>query len=517
MSTRHDDQRTVVERRPAWLARVHGNRRLGYAAAVVLVAVAGALTGLVLPRGPVTTGQSVTMLLLCLALGAGAGVLTASRWSVLAAPVVFLGAFELARIPAFGPTVDGVHLGSIYGVMALLAGRGFDVLVTGFPMAVGAVWGAAVGRRLTRQDHPEHRGADRYLRLGGAVVASGLVLALAATLVRPAATAPIAGSDGVPVPGSVAELTTVPVGGHEQSLMIRGHDREKPVLLFLEGGPGGTALGAMRASGGGLEEDFVVAVWDQRGTGKSLPALEPTTTLTVEQMVADTLAVTDHLRERFGQEKIYLLGSSWGTTLGVLAAQRAPEKYHAFVGSGQMVDQQETDRRMYAETLAWAEGSGNTDFAQRLRENGPPPYTDMLAYPDALSANPQYRDFPHGADFDPASQYPASLFVPEYTFTEQVRAMGGIIDTFAVLYPQLQDIDFRRDVPELAVPVFLVEGAYESPGRSDLALEWFEALQAPDKELVVFERSGHTPHLDEPSRFHDFLTGTVLARTGGSG
>ncbi|MFE7632034.1 alpha/beta fold hydrolase [Kocuria sp. NPDC057446] len=497
------------------LVRVHADRRVAGAAAVVLVAVVGLLSGLVLPRGPVTSGQSVSVLVLCSALGAAAGLLTASRWSVLLAPAVFGTAFELARIPAVGPTVDGIHLGSVYGVAALVAGRGFDALVMGFPLAVGAVWGAAAGRRLTRRVPPGRRRAGGYVRRGAAVLAAVLVLALAAALLRPARTAPIVGADGAPLPGSVAELTTVAIGGHEQSIMIRGHDRDNPVLLFLEGGPGGTALGAMRASGQGLEEDFVVAVWDQRGTGKSLSALEPTATMTVEQMVADTVAVADHLRNRFGQEKIYLVGSSWGTTLGVLAVQQAPEKFHAYVGSGQMVDQQETDRRMYAETLAWAERTGETDFAQRLRDNGPPPYTDMLAYPDALSTNPEYRDFPHGDDFDPASQYPVSLFVEEYTLTEQVRAMGGIIDTFAVLYPQLQDIDFRRDVPELGVPVYVVEGAHESPGRSDLAVEWFEDLDAPDKELVVLDRSGHTPHLDQPSRFHDVMIDTVLARTGG--
>ncbi|MGQ1838695.1 alpha/beta fold hydrolase [Kocuria turfanensis] len=484
--------------------------------ALVLTAAAGLITGLVLPRGPVATAQSVTMLMICVLVGAATGVLTASRWSMLVAPLTFLAAFELARAPADGPTVDGVHLQSIYGVMAFLAGRGFDALVMLFPLAVGALWGAAAGRRLARRDQPGRRTAGRCVRMGAAVVASGLVLVLAAALLRPATTAPITGADGAALPESVAELVTVPVGGHEQSLMIRGADHDNPVLLFLEGGPGGTALGAMRASGQALEQDFVVAVWDQRGTGKSLPALEPTATLTVEQMIQDTLEVTDYLRERFGQEKIYLLGSSWGTTLGVLAAQRAPEKFHAFIGSGQMVDQQETDRRMYAETLAWAQRSGNTDFAQRLRDNGPPPYTDVLAYPDALSTNPEYRDFPHGEDYDPASAYPASLFVPEYTLTEQVRAMGGIIDTFAVLYPKLQDIDFRRDVPVLQVPVFVVEGAYESPGRSELAVEWFDDLEAADKELVVFPNSGHTPHLDEPGRFHDFMISTVLARTAGS-
>lgn len=486
---------------------------LAVALGVAGVAVAA---GLAMPLGPLTTAQSVTSVLSCLVVGVIAGFLTASRWWILLAPVVFAVAFELARLPASGPTIDTVRLDTLYGVLTFLVGRGVDAVLLLFPLAVGALWGAAGARRRARARGPRRRSVGASVRLVAAALVTAVLVILVVALLRPATTAPITGSDGSPVPGSVAELATVRVGGHDQALMIRGADRDNPVLLFLEGGPGGTALGAMRASGQALEADFVVAVWDQRGSGKSMAALEPAETLTVEQMVRDTLEVTDYLRQRFGRDRVYLVGSSWGTTLGVLAVQRAPEKFHAFVGSGQMVDQQETDRRMYAETLDWAERSGDEDFARRLRENGPPPYEDTLAYPDALSTNPEYFDYPHGEDHDPAGAYPASFLVEEYTLTEQLRGMGAILNTFAVLYPQLQDIDFRRDVPELEVPVFVVEGSHESPGRSDLVTEWFEDLEAPVKELVVFDRSGHTPHLDEPARFHAFMTDTVLAETDGT-
>ena len=122
--------------------------------------------------------------------------------------------------------------------------------------------------------------------------------------------------------------------------------------------PGGTGIGRIRNSGEDLEQGFVVATWDQRGTGKSYDALDPTDTLTVEQMVADTLEVTNYLRDRFDEEKIYLVGSSWGTTIGVLAVQRSPELFHAYVGTGQMVDQFETDGLMYAESLGMPRPGG---------------------------------------------------------------------------------------------------------------------------------------------------------------
>jgi proline iminopeptidase len=88
----------------------------------------------------------------------------------------------------------------------------------------------------------------------------------------------------------------------------------------------------------------------------------------------DTIAVTNHLRDRFGQDRIYLLGQSWGTTLGVLAVQRYPELYTAFIGTGQMVSQLATDTIFYDDTLEWARATGDDDLVADLVAIGPPPY-----------------------------------------------------------------------------------------------------------------------------------------------
>jgi pimeloyl-ACP methyl ester carboxylesterase len=98
-----------------------------------------------------------------------------------------------------------------------------------------------------------------------------------------------------------------------------------------------------------------------------------------------------------------------------------------------------------------------------------------------------------------------------------MRAMGAMADTFAAVYPRLQDVDFRRDVPRLEVPVYFVQGVHEAPGRADLAEEWFTALRAPSKQLIRFDSSGHTPHLDEPGRFADLMAEVVLAETSAGG
>ncbi|WP_051476715.1 alpha/beta hydrolase [Arthrobacter sp. Br18] len=313
--------------------------------------------------------------------------------------------------------------------------------------------------------------------------------------------------------GSVAEIVDVPVGGHDQAILLRGVSTEAPVLLFLEGGPGGTGIGRIRNSGQDLEQDFVVATWDQRGTGKSYDALEPTSTLTVDQVVEDTLEVTEYLRGRFDEQKIYLVGSSWGTILGTLAVQRSPELFHAYVGTGQMVDPFETDQLMYAESLKDAKTRGDNDMATALQDLGePPPYRNTLDYPVAIASNPKLMNFQHGSDYSASSEYPSSLFVGEYTLLEQLRGMAAIAETFNALYPPLSGTDFRTDVPTLDVPVYLVEGRHEAAGRETLAREWYDLLAAPSKNYVQFADSGHTPPFDEPGHFarlmSDLLPGT---------
>jgi pimeloyl-ACP methyl ester carboxylesterase len=251
-----------------------------------------------------------------------------------------------------------------------------------------------------------------------------------------------------------------------------------------------------------LEDDFVVVTWDQRGTGKSYAALDPTDTLTAEQMVADTIELTDYLRERFGEERIYLQGNSWGSLLGVLAVDARPDLYHAWIGSGQMVSPAETDRMFWEDTLAWAEAGGDEELAATLSANGPPPYDDILAYEVALSHEHDWNPYPA---FDGDKELPSTLFVPENTLMDQVNGLRAFLDTFSVLYPRIQDIDFRRDVTELEVPVYLVQGGHEARGRAVLADEWFDLLDAPSKERVVFEDSGHRASFEEPGRYAELM------------
>lgn len=493
--------RTRAVRVVEWL---WAERRVGISLVAALAIAFGLASAWWTPRGPITTDEALISMAVALIVGAAAGLITGSRWSMLVAPVVFGVVFELARIGYVGPTVDAINLGSFLGVVAFVLGRVVHGVLVLVPMILGAGYGVWLAGRLGNQEAP-HVGGFGWSIIGLASVALvGVVFFLA----RPATTAPILGPDGGP-PESIAELTAVEIGGHEQVLMVRGRSVDNPVLLYLAGGPGGTDIGAMRRDVG-LEAEFVVATWEQRGASKSYSALDPTETFTLDQLVSDTIEVTDYLRDRFDEDRIFLVGQSWGSTLGILAAQQRPDLYHAFVGVGQMVSQRATDVMFWEDALAWARSTGDDGLAQILEDNGPPPYEDINRYDPVVSAEHLWNDYP---GLDLSHEMPGTLFVPEYTWMDRINAFRGFLDTNATLYPQLQDIDFREDVRRLEVPYYMVLGEHEARGRAVLADEWFGMVQAPSKERFTFEESGHRPNFDRPADFVAVMT-QVLGDTG---
>ena len=192
------------------------------------------------------------------------------------------------------------------------------------------------------------------------------------------------------------------------------------------------------------------------------------------------------------------MGESWGSILGVLAVQRRPDLYYAWIGSGQMVNVVETDRRVYRDLVGYAARTGDDALAAKLAEIGEPPYRDipwananLLAWYEYLYApytpSPGYLARGEAGGLDPFG-----ILGSEYNLVEKTTVLRGLIDTFALMYPQLYGIDFRRDAARLEVPVYVLDGAAELEGRRDLALEWFEGSTAPSKTRITFEGAAHS-------------------------
>ncbi|MGD9941440.1 MAG: alpha/beta fold hydrolase, partial [Clostridia bacterium] len=255
------------------------------------------------------------------------------------------------------------------------------------------------------------------------------------------------------------------------------------------------------------------------GAGLSFePGIDPET-MTTEQFVADTLAVTRFLQEGFNQEKIYLMGHSWGSYLGIQAAAKAPELYHAYIGIGQLVHQLRSEQVAYEYAIELSRSQGNQRMTRRLK---------AVPAPDTVPLPPAYeklRDtYMHSLGIGTMRQMKSvitGIFLPswqfrEYTLGEKLKLWRGKINSRSADYRLWHEVlatDLGQKVTELAVPVYFFHGRYDYTCAYPLAREYFDKLQAPVKGFYTFEESAHSPVFEEPEKSVLILTKDVLMGT----
>jgi len=340
-----------------------------------------------------------------------------------------------------------------------------------------------------------------------------LILLGVLLLWSPGKPTPFVDEAGSPLAGSISEKIHVNINGVEQGMFIKSKDETKPVLLYLHGGMPDYFLTQTYPTG--LEDYFTVVWWEQRGSGLSYSADIPPETMTLEQMISDTLEVTNYLRHRFGKEKIYLMGHSGGTFIGIQAAARAPELYYAYIGMAQMSYQLKSEKLAYEYMLEQFKENGNMRMVRKL-EAAPVTMTDGT--PDAYRAlrDPAMHSLGIGTTHDMNSVI-TGLFLPslqsrDYTLSEKVntwraKAVSGV----AMLWDEMLATDLSKQVTELAVPVYFFEGIYDYTCSYVLAKDYFEQLKAPIKGFYTFEQSAHSPMFEEPEKMQKILLEDVLA------
>jgi pimeloyl-ACP methyl ester carboxylesterase len=366
---------------------------------------------------------------------------------------------------------------------------------------------------------PRARQAASMLVLGVSTVV-GAILTLVGVLLLwsyPGKPRPFVDEQGRPLPGSLAEKIHVNINGVAQGMIIKSKDETNPVLLYLHGGMPEYFLTQQYPTG--LEDYFTVAWWEQRGAGLSYSGDVSRKTMTVAQFMADTLEVTHYLRHRFGKDKIYLMGHSGGTFIGIKAVARAPELYYAYIGVAQMSDQLNSERLAYDYMLGQFKKNGNKRMARRLEAT---PVTMAGGIPDAYLAvrDKAMHSLGVGTTHDMKSHiggvFWRSLQNREYTLGEKAtmwraKALSGA----SVLWDELIATDLADVVPALALPTFFFHGVYDYTCSYTEARSYSARLIAPVKGFYTFEHSAHSPIFEEPERALTILREDVLVGKNG--
>lgn len=320
---------------------------------------------------------------------------------------------------------------------------------------------------------------------------------------------------------SISEKIWVNINDAEQGMFIKGEDVSNPVLLFLHGGPGMPQYFMFDKYETELEKHFIVCYWEQRGAGISYRSDMSGEDITVQQLVSDTAGVANYLRERFGQDKIYLMGHSWGSFIGIQSAAANPELYHAYIGISQISNRAKSEMIAYDYMVERYIENGNTKRINELKKYDI--HNDAAAlYGFANSAlrDTTMHELGIGSMRDMNSVI-SGIFFPvmkcgAYTPKEKINiwVAKSFLNNHTSLNQEMFDTDLSMTLTEVEVRVYFTAGSFDYTVNYEMQKEYFDRIEAPLKGFYTFENSAHSPPYEEPSRFievmiHDIKNGEI--------
>ena len=357
-----------------------------------------------------------------------------------------------------------------------------------------------------------------FLWIGIGIVGLIVICLVVLQLHSRGALLPMRDAQGNVLEGAINEKLFVSINGVDQGMFIRAEDASKPVLLFLHGGPGSPELAILGEGDpeSRLEQDFVVCYWDQRGAGMSFSSDLDPAAMTLSQFVEDTKMVTEYLMDRFDQEKIYLLGHSWGSYLGIKTIEKYPMYYHAYMGVGQVSKQQESERLAYDFLVEEAAGRNDRTAGKKLSKYDRnaedfPPDAYMQTRSSLMNKYGVGMMRSKAPMFDVVKNL---LLFQGYTRDDKLNYMRGMMFSQEYLWENVTQDDLLVSATRFEVPVFILHGEYDYQVSYTLAKAYYDIIDAPDKEFYSFANSAHSPNLEEPEAFLKALR-EIVARTAG--
>lgn len=326
-----------------------------------------------------------------------------------------------------------------------------------------------------------------------------LILIILAGLFFPTWTPKIIGEN------SISELQKIEINGSKLTVMIRGHQKDNPVIIVVHGGPCCSEIPYIKKYQENLEKKFTIVHYDQRGSGKSYDFFEDYSNLSPSLLAEDLIELSAFMSKRLGNQKIILMGHSFGTYISMQAIAKEPQLYQAYIGIGQVADKivGETDNLNYCiEQAKLQDNQSGVSYLESLRnsiETGKiiAPRNYVRKYGGAARQIDETNDMVEGI-----------LFNPEYNFMDAIRYSLGIAKFQESLMNEQSESPITRLVQSVDVPIYFVMGQYDHMTSVKAAREYFDMLDAPQKEFIIYESSAHYPQLEEKETFYQWMCDT---------
>ncbi|MBR6172962.1 MAG: alpha/beta hydrolase [Eubacterium sp.] len=304
----------------------------------------------------------------------------------------------------------------------------------------------------------------------------------------------------------VDEQVYLSLGGEEQYVLMTGKNVKNPVIIYLHGGPASPDTFCTYTFADYLTDDYTFICWDQRGCGRTYyknEAADPqNVTATYEQALTDLDELVDYALQRFGQQKVILMGHSYGTILGSRYAQAYPEKVSALVSVAQVTSLEKTDLYSYRDALARAQEAGEDT---RDLEKA------YIAFCAEKSGKNQMALRKETAKYHPVRVRDNAIWMSATSpyfgmddlkwFLVQLGDLNEYYKLNRQLFDETLDFDIYRMDNHYQMPVYFISGTDDWICPLDSVEEYMDSISAPEKSLVRFTGCGHNVQYSKPEQF----------------
>ena len=298
----------------------------------------------------------------------------------------------------------------------------------------------------------------------------------------------------------IDSLYDVEINGTKQKILVQSKNINNPVLLWLHGGPGTSEMFINHYCMTKVINYFTVVQWDQRGTALSYNETLKSSDISFEKVFDDAVCLTEKLRKTYQQDKIFIIGHSFGSVLGMHLIEKFPNLYYAYIGMGQVVNDTKSREITYKWLFERLSEDNDTASISKIKEKHLVPRELITRYRgiyyngknlfDVIKTSPYYFD-------GYLDKYNESMkFVRESNGKPEGKYTFIAIDS----------------ITKINVPIYFFEGKHDriAACAPELVIDFCKKLEAPKKEIIWFENSAHHPNIDEPERFQNMIIDKVL-------
>jgi len=299
------------------------------------------------------------------------------------------------------------------------------------------------------------------------------------------------------------------INGSEQWILLRGKSSDAPLIIHVQAGPGFPMIPEAHAMEKNLhlENDYLVAYWDQRACGKSFTKKTDPGTINFLQLTDDIICCTKYLLGKYRKEKAIVVGYSMGATLALMAASKDKSIFDRLFLVGMDIDLPTANKNAIEFAMSKANEKNKGVLLQQAIDLNKIPINDAKQFQKRAKLLTNLGGITTRRNYNQLLMATISNMISSkaYRLSDIPKTIKGMEFCQNALLPEFNTLNLFHIIDGVDVPVHFIQGKQDGVAPCQIAVNYYKYLQAGKKTFTVFDNSAHMPHYDEPEKFAKLL------------